>query len=94
MRRILTIAAAAAISSAAALMAAPSQAMTVAAPNAIAATQNQAPSGLQNAAYFCRWTAWGRRCGWGPGWRYRAWGWRGPYWGWRRPYWGWRRGWW
>ncbi|HLH92356.1 MAG TPA: hypothetical protein VKX28_28330 [Xanthobacteraceae bacterium] len=86
MRRILTIAAAAVISSAAAFAAAPSQAMTVA-PKAVAATQDQTPSGLQNAAFFCRWTPWGRRCAWGPGWRYRYWGWRGPYWGWRHYWW-------
>jgi hypothetical protein len=97
MRRILAIAATLAVTSAAALTAVPSQAMTVATPSAIAATQNQTPPGLEKAAVFCHWTRWGRRCTWGGpawgwGWNRPVWGWHRP-WGWRRPGWGWRRRW-
>jgi len=79
MRKIFAIAATLAVSSAATLTAAPSQAVTVAAPNALAATASQTQPGLEKAAVFCRWTRWGRRCTWGgPAF---AWG-GGPVWGW------------
>jgi len=85
MRKIPTVTAAAAMLSAAALMPAPGEAMTIAAPRPVGAMQRQKPAGVQSAAYVCRWTTWGRRCWWRPGW---------GYWGRRRPYWGWRHDWW
>jgi hypothetical protein len=98
MRKMMTRAAvAAAVFSAAALLAGPTNAMTLGTPSGVvdaAKTINPVDS---VACWRYGWRGWGwYPCGWVRPYpyygAYGGWGWRRPYWGWRRP-WGWHGGW-
>jgi hypothetical protein len=98
MRKLTSLAAVAALFSAAMLLSAPSQAMT---PGTAAAVKGAAATldpVEKTACWRWGWRGWGwypcwgygPRWGWGGGWGYRRWGWGGG-WGYRR--WGWGHHW-